>query len=81
MIRVRVYSQLSQVKSILERRVSNRVVVLGRLASVLMPRDAFSRPAGGARVSESCEYVRAQKPRTVPGIYFFKIANTYEENS
>ncbi len=80
MIRVRVYSQLSQVKSILER-VSNRVVVLVRLASVLMPRDAFSRPAGGARVSESCEYVRAQKARTVPGIYFFKIANTYEENS
>jgi hypothetical protein len=79
-IRVRVYSQLSQVKSILER-VSNRVVVLVRLASVLMPRDAFSRPAGGARVSESCEYVRAQKARTVPGIYFFKIANTYEENS
>lgn len=78
MIHVRVYIQLSQVKSI---RVSNRVVVLVRLASVLMPRDAFSRPAGGARVSESCEYVRAQKARTVPGIYFFKIANTYEENS
>ena len=50
--------------------------MLVRLACVLMPRDAFSRPAGGARVSESCEYVRAQKPITVPGIYFFKIANT-----